>query len=59
MMSELIQVLCKKTADLHTALRGNISTPVQVTDLVEATKDAASLVVCTQKKILLWGCGFL
>jgi len=28
------------------ALRGNISTPVPVTDLVEASKDAASILVC-------------
>jgi len=32
------------------ALRGNISAPVQVTDLVEVSKDTASLVVCTWKK---------
>ena len=36
----------------------NISTPVQVVDLVEVSKDAASLIVCTIKKILLGGCGF-
>ena len=41
------------------ALRGNISTPIRVTDLVEASKDAASLLVCTQKKFLLGGCGFI
>ena len=40
------------------ALRGNISAPVQVTDLVEVSKDAASLVVCTQKKSFGWGCRF-
>jgi len=33
------------------ALRGNISALVRVTDLVEASKDAASLLVCTRKKI--------
>jgi len=43
----------------HVALCGNISAPVQVTDLVEASKDAASLLVCTRKKFLLGGCGFL
>jgi len=37
------------------ALRGNISAPVWVTDLVEASKDAASLLVCTRKKIFAWG----
>ena len=40
------------------ALCRNISAPVQVTDLVEVSKDAASLVVCTRKKIFAWGCGF-
>ena len=30
--------------------------PVQVTDLVKVSKDAASLVVCTRKKIFAWGC---
>ena len=37
------------------ALRGNTSAPVRVTDLVEVSKDAASLVVCTRKKNLLGG----
>jgi len=40
------------------ALCGNNSTPVWVTDLVEVSKEAASLVVCTQKVFLLGGCGF-
>jgi len=41
------------------ALRGNISA-VWVTDLVEVSKDAASLLVCTRKKIFcLGGAGFL
>jgi len=40
------------------ALRGNISAPVRVTDLVEASKDVASLLVCTWKKNFAWGCGF-
>jgi len=58
--SGLIQAVRKKTADLHMALRRNISAPVRVTDLVEASKDAASLVVCTQKKFFcLGGAGFL
>jgi len=36
------------------ALRGNISAPVQVTDLVEVSKDT-SLVVSTLKKFFAWG----
>jgi len=38
------------------ALRRNISAPVQVTDLVEVSKDVASLLVCI---FLLGGCGFV
>jgi len=53
-MSRLIQVIRKKTAGPHVALRGNISALVSVTDLVEVSKDAASLVVCT----FGWGRGF-
>ena len=45
----LIQVVRKKTAGSHVALRGNISAHVWLTDLVKVSKDAASLVVCTQK----------
>jgi len=42
------------------ALHGNISAPLRVTDLVEVSKDAASLVVCTKKKFFLVGeYGFL
>jgi len=37
------------------ALRGNISAPVRVTDLVEASKDAASLLVCTRKTFFCLG----
>jgi len=37
------------------ALRENISTPISVTDLVEVSKDAASLEACTQKKIFWLG----
>jgi len=40
------------------ALHGNISAPVRVTDLVEASKDTASLLVCTRKNFFAWGCGF-
>jgi len=54
-MSGLIQAVRKKTAGLHVALCGNISTPVWVTDLVKVSKDAASLVVCTRKKFFGWG----
>jgi len=37
------------------ALRGNISAPVSVMDLVEVSKDAPSLVVCTRKKFFWLG----
>jgi len=40
------------------ALRGNISAPVQATDLVKASKDTASLLVCTRKKIFCFGENF-
>jgi len=40
------------------ALRGNFSGQVCSTDPVKVLKDAASLLVCTQKKFLLGGCGF-
>jgi len=40
---------------MHVALRGNIAAPVRVTDLVEASKDAASLVVSTRKKLFCLG----
>jgi len=44
---------------MHVALCGDISAPIWVTDLVEVSKDAASLRVCTQKKFfLLGGCIF-
>jgi len=36
-------------------LHGNISVPVRVTDLVEVSKDAVSLLVCTRKKIFWLG----
>ena len=32
--------------------------PVSPTDLVKGSKDMASLLVCTRKKIFAWGCGF-
>jgi len=43
---------------MHVALRRNFSGPVYATDPVKVSKDAASLVACTQKKIFGWGCGF-
>jgi len=49
--SGLIKAVRKKTAGSHVALRGNISAPVWVRDLVEVSKDATSLVVGTWKKI--------
>jgi len=59
-MSGLIQAVHKKTAGSHVALRGNISAPVSVTNLVEVSKDVASLAVCTRKKFfLVGGAGFL
>jgi len=33
------------------ALRGNFSGPISATDLVKVPKDAASLLVCTWKKV--------
>ena len=63
LMSRLIQAVRKKTAGSHVALRRNISAPVRVTDLVEVSKDAESLVVRTLKKnfwlgvrFFLWVC---
>jgi len=53
--SGLIQVVRKKTAGSHVALHGNISAPVWVTDLIEVSKDAVSLVVCTRKKFFCLG----
>ena len=50
----------QKNLSKRVALRGNISATVQVTDLVEALKDAASLLVCTRKNTFwLEGAGFL
>jgi len=40
------------------ALRGNISTPVRVMDLAEASKHAAGLLVCARKKFFAWGLRF-
>ena len=57
--SGLIQAVCKNTVGSHVALRGNIFAPVSVTDLVEVSKDTASLDVCTRKIFFGWGCGYL
>jgi len=38
--------------------RGNFSGLVCSTDPVKVSKDAASLLVCTQKVFFAWGCGF-
>jgi len=43
---------------MHVALRGNFSGPVCSTDPAKVSKDAASLLVCTQKNFLLGGCWF-
>jgi len=51
--SGLIQAVRKKTAGSHVVLCGNVSAPVQVTDLVEVSKEVASLLVSTSKKIFL------
>jgi len=37
------------------ALHGNFSGPVCSTDLVKVSKDTASLLVCTQKKMFCLG----
>jgi len=42
-MSGLIHAVHEKTAGSHVALRGNISAPVSVTNLVEVSKDTANL----------------
>ena len=43
---------------MHVVLRGNFSGPVCSTDLVKVSKDAASLLVCTQKKFFCLGVRF-
>jgi len=56
--SRLIKAVHAKTAGLHMVLRGNFSGPISATDPVKSSIDSSSLVVCTQKKIFGWGCGF-
>ena len=41
---------------MHVALRGNSSGPVSVTNLIEVSKDVASL--HSKKSFLVEGCGF-
>jgi len=58
--SGLIQAVTAKTAGSHMALCGNFSGPASAADPVKVSKDAASLVVCTQKKFFwLRGADFL
>ena len=45
----------QKNTETHVALHGNYSVPVRVTDLVDVSKGAASLLVCTRKKIFWLG----
>jgi len=40
---------------MHVTLHGNFSAAVRVMDLVEASKDMASLLVCTRKKFFFLG----
>jgi len=46
----------KKNTETHVALRGNYSAPIQVMDLAEVSKDAASLLECTRKKFFWLEC---
>jgi len=49
-----------KNTEMHVALCENFSSPVSATDLVKVSKDAASLVACTRKRIFwLGGADFL
>jgi len=49
-----------KKTQTHMALHGNYSAPVRVMDLVEVSKDAASLLECTRKNFFfLRGADFL
>jgi len=40
------------------AFQGNFSGPVSATDLFKGSKDTASLLVGTPKRIFAWGCRF-
>jgi len=48
----------RKITETHVALRRNFSGPVSTTVPVKVSKDTASQVPCTRKKIFDWGCGF-
>jgi len=48
----------KKTAGSHMVLHRNISTPVRVMNRIKVSKDAESLVVCTQKNFFGLGMQF-
>jgi len=49
-----------KKNETHMSLRGNFSGPVSTTDQAKSSKDTASLVACTWKRIFwLWGADFL
>ena len=45
----------ENNTEMHVALYGNFSNPVSATDLVKGSKDVASLLVCTLKKLFGWG----
>jgi len=47
-----------KNTEAQVALSGNFSSLVSATDPVKGSKDAASLLVCTRKNVLLEGCRF-
>jgi len=57
--ARLIQAVCAKTAGSHVALHENFSSPVSTADTIKSSKDSESLVVCTWKKFLVGGCGFV
>jgi len=44
----------EKNTETHVTLHGNFSAPVWVTDMVESSKDVASLLVRTRKKVFAW-----
>ena len=45
----------EKNTEMHVALHRNFTAPVRVMDLVKMSKDTASVLVCTQKKIFWLG----
>ena len=52
--SGLIQAVGKKNSWIARGFARQYLCPVSIIDLVEMSKDAASLVVCTRKKIFAW-----